>query len=153
MAVGRLRSGATGFIGASGGACAIELGTDRLPTVGTAKLMDGDSGVTTTTCGVSCLFWSVSFRGCSSSVAGGGGVGSMIAGTTSTRGGGGCLEMEAGFAPTRPTNKKKMQIEFTQASFRLGSCFAWGRQNQASSDFNPLAGDVRFASMIRSQNA
>src|SRR5258708_33886694 len=109
MAVGRLRSGVTGFIGASGGACAIELGTDRLPTVGTAKLMDGDSGVTTTTCGVSCLFWSVSFRGCSSSVAGGGGVGSVIAGTTSTRGGGGVLGREGGLPPNPADKKKKNQ--------------------------------------------
>src|SRR5258708_5185776 len=143
MAVGRLRRGTTGFVGASGGAWAIEPGTTRLPMVGTAKLMDGDSGVTTTTCGVSCLSCSVSFRGCGSSVVGGGGVGSMIAGTTSTSGGGDCLEMAAGFAPTRPINKKKMQIEFTQESVRLGSRFAWGRQNQASSDFNPFAGDVR----------
>src|SRR5882724_10989415 len=134
--MGRLRRGATGFIGSSGGAWAIELGATRLPMVGTAKLMAGDSGVTTTTRGVSGLSGSASFRGCSSSVVGGGGVGSMIVGTISTRGGGDCLEMEPGFAPTRPINKKRMQIEFTQASLRLGSRFAGGRQNRASSDFN-----------------
>jgi hypothetical protein len=44
-----------------------------------------------------------------------------MAAVTSSTGGSGLILMEAGFDPTTPIRKRRIQIEFTQASFRLGS--------------------------------
>src|SRR5580704_8764852 len=109
----RVRSAVSGLtVKATDGACASALGTSRLPTVGTEKLMAGVSSVTATTCGAAVFSVSLGFGSLSASMrVGGGGGGSMMVGMTSSSGGGALIRMVAGLEPTMPTSKNRMQIE------------------------------------------
>ena len=114
------------------------LGTTKVPIVGTAKLIDGDSSVTTTTFGASGFCCSLSSSCWLSGVmsCGGGGAGSTKAGTASSNGGTGWIEMVAGLAPKIPMTRNRMQIELIQASLRFGSRFAAGKQRRAKSSLS-----------------
>ena len=86
--------------------------------VGTEKLMFGVCGMTTATCGVSFLSSTVSFF--SVVACGGKIIGSTTTGMISSSGGTGLMAIRPRRAPKMPISRKRMQTEFTHASFRFG---------------------------------